>query len=103
MSCSSCIALLGFGVVATTVAADSSDSFGAPRRREGAEREARQRELHAWEAAVIRQRYRAEEMRSETARALLPVPSSEGARSLTPPPLVLSDPARTPLRPRATP
>ena len=85
MSFSSCLAMLGAGLFGSSLALAHSKEM-----KEGAERERRIRVLHAQEAAVIRQRYDAQQRQSPVAVQVEP----------TPPPLVPFEPVRTPLRPR---
>jgi hypothetical protein len=88
MSFSSCIAVLGLGVLIPTLAVTSTDA------QKGAARDEEQLARHAQEAAVIRQRYNEAERQPRAAPAVA-VP-----RELTPPPLVSIELPRKPLRPR---
>jgi len=59
-----------------------------------AEREAKERVLHAQEAAVIRQRY------NEAAKRELEARTEAPPVATTPPPVFAAETLRTPLRPR---
>jgi hypothetical protein len=88
MSFSSCLAVFGVGVLIPAFTATQSDA------KKAAERDAAQLALHAQQAAVIRQRY------NELERQPRAAPSAPLPPVLTPPPLVSTEPARKPLRPR---
>lgn len=94
MSFSSCLAVLGGGLLATTMAMNDSKAA----YREGAAREAAMRAQHAREAALARQSYN-EAMR-ESGTPWIPVSQARVQPAPTPPPLVQVEPARVPLRPR---
>lgn len=89
---------LHVGWLGTTAAFELARGAALEAEREGAEREAKERRASAREAAVWRARYDEGKRRDEeAARAVQPKPPPE---TPTAPPLVASEPARRPLRPR---